>query len=62
MKDIIKLGILKVLSGRYLLTITSAIIFLLLIIKNMIEGKDAMVLIAMVFTLYFSKQRNETKQ
>lgn len=52
----------KLLSGRYLLTVITAVAFLYLVFKGTIDAKDAMMIVTMVFTLYFSRNdRNTTK-
>lgn len=50
----------KLLSGRYVLTLISGIAFLYMIVTMSIKPSDAMMIITMVFTLYFS--RNDRKQ
>jgi len=45
----------KLTSGRFLLTIVTAIAFLFLIISGKMEPKDAMQIITMVFVLYFTR-------
>lgn len=45
----------KLLSGRYLLTLISGVSFLYLVISMSIKPSDAMMIITMVFTLYFSR-------
>jgi hypothetical protein len=44
----------KLLSGRFILTVTAAIVFLYLCIKGTMEPKDALQIITMVFVLYFA--------
>lgn len=50
----------KLLSGRYLLTVASAVAFLYLVFTKIIDAKDAMMIITMVFSLYFA--RNDRTQ
>jgi hypothetical protein len=50
----------KLLSGRYILTLAAAFVFLWLSCKGMIASSDAMQVITMVFVLYFS--RNDRQQ
>lgn len=49
----------KILSGRYLLTVLSGAAFIYLTVTKQIDTAQAMTIIAMVFTLYFS--RNDRK-
>jgi len=45
----------KCLSGRFILTIVTAIIFSKCAWTGALDAKDVMAIIIMVFTLYFSK-------
>lgn len=52
----------KLLSGRYLLTIAAAFVFIYLAVTKLVDAKDAMSIVTMVFILYFSRSdRNQTK-
>lgn len=45
----------KLLSGRYILTLTAAAVFAVLSFNGKIDPKDAMSVIVMTFTLYFTR-------
>lgn len=51
----------KLFSGRFFLTIVSGMCFGYLVVSGHLEAKDALVLITMVFTLYFSRNDRTTK-
>lgn len=50
----------KLLSGRFLLTIATAIVFVYLALVGRMEAKDTMLIITMVFTLYFTRNDRGT--
>ena len=47
----------KLSSGRYLLTVSAAVAFLYMVFCGKIDPKDAIQIIAMVFVMYFSRDR-----
>jgi hypothetical protein len=51
----------KLLSGRFLLTVTAAVVFAVLSISGRIDAKDVMAIIIMVFTLYFTRTDRQSK-
>lgn len=51
----------KLLSGRWILTVAAAIAFLYLVFTKIIDPKDAMMIITMVFSLYFSRSDRQPK-
>jgi hypothetical protein len=54
----------KLMSGRWLLTVSAAFVFVWLSISGRIDAKDVMAIIIMVFTLYFTRTdriQKETK-
>ena len=51
----------KILSGRFILTVTSALVFAILSIDGKIDPKDVMAVVIMVFTLYFSRNDRNDK-
>ncbi|MFH1231877.1 MAG: hypothetical protein V1709_10320 [Planctomycetota bacterium] len=48
----------KLLSGRYILTVASALVFVYCSIKGILKPDTVATIVVMVFTLYFSRDRN----
>ena len=51
----------KLLSGRYILTLISGIVFLILSVNQVIEAKDVVMIIMVVVSSYFTKDRSNDK-
>lgn len=51
----------KLLSGRWLLTIACAIVFIWASLKGILEAQAVSAIIASVFQAYFSRQDRQTK-
>ena len=49
--------LLKLLSGRFLLTVCAGFSFCWLVVKQAIDAKDAMVVILLVANWYFTRER-----
>lgn len=51
----------KFSSGRWILTVTAALVFAILSIRGQIDPKDVMAVVIMVFTLYFTRNDRQPK-
>ena len=51
----------KLMSGRWLLTVSAAIVFTIMSVNGSLSQEAVSTLLATVFTLYFTKQRKEEK-
>lgn len=45
----------KLTSGRWILTVVTALVFAFLAISGQAEAQDVMTIVVMVFTLYFTR-------
>jgi hypothetical protein len=50
----------KILSGRFILTIACAMVFVKLAFTGKLDPKDVMTIVVMVFTLYFTRNDRNT--
>ena len=51
----------KLLSGRWLLTVITGIVFAVITINGTLPADDAKVIIGVITTFYFTRQRSEVK-
>ena len=50
--------LIKLFSGRYILTVASALVFGYCSIKGILKADVVATILTMVFTLYFTRSRN----
>jgi len=51
--------ICKLLSGRFILTVIAGVTFAVMAIQEILDPKDALMVIMVVMTSYFQKRRTE---
>lgn len=49
----------KFTSGKWVLTMAAAIVFVVASLKGMLEKETVSVVVTMVFTLYFTRKNND---
>ena len=52
----------KLLSGRFILTCISGIVFAWMSITGILDPKDSMAIMLVVFTSYFQKRRDDGEE